>query len=69
MLGYADPSKVSFTKEELAHNPVPSGVDPANRELYLSDEEFKTVFKMNKAEMKALPAWKRQGLKKAQGLF
>jgi hypothetical protein len=45
------------------------GVDPANKETYLSDAEFQTLFGMDKAAFSALPKWKRQAAKKKNGLF
>lgn len=44
-------------------------VDPSNREMHLSDEEFLSVFKMTKAEFEKLPKWKKDGLKKEHKLF
>ena len=31
------------------------GIDPANKELYLSDEDFQTAFAMDKDAFKASP--------------
>jgi hypothetical protein len=45
------------------------GVNAAERELHLSDEEFQTVFKTSKAEFAKLPKWKREKLKKDHDLF
>ncbi len=48
---------------------LPAGVDPLNRELFLSDDEFLEVFGMTKDSFGSLPAWKRTNQKKAKGLF
>lgn len=39
------------------------------QEEYLSDDDFKTVFGVSKAEFAAMPAWKRINAKKDKGLF
>jgi hypothetical protein len=56
------------TYAELKAGPV-EGVPPTQKELALSDEEFATVFKMDKAAFAALPKWKQSGQKKKLGLF
>ena len=48
---------------------LPSGVDPAKKELSLSDEEFVSIFGMDKAAFSSLPTWKRNAKKKEVGLF
>ena len=47
----------------------PKEVDPKRKEQYLSDEEFKRLFGVDKAEFNALPLWKRAEHKKKHGLF
>jgi advillin len=47
----------------------PMGVDVDRKELYLADDVFQDVFKMNKDGFKALPKWKRDAKKKEVGLF
>ena len=47
----------------------PLSLDWANKEKYLSDDEFASVLGMSKAEFAALPAWKRKDKKKAVNLF
>lgn len=44
-------------------------LDPKNRELHLSDEEFQTVFGTTKAEYEKLPNWQKDRKKKQHGLF
>ncbi|CAE7595284.1 VIL1 [Symbiodinium sp. CCMP2592] len=50
-------------------NGRPQDVDPARRELYLSDEEFQAVFGMAVADFLKQPKWKQQNAKKAKDLF
>jgi len=40
-----------------------------DKEAYLSDEDFKSVFKMNKSTFYKLPVWKQRNLKKTEGFF
>ncbi|KAJ1384153.1 Villin/Gelsolin, partial [Sesbania bispinosa] len=46
-----------------------SGIDLQHREAYLSDEEFKTVFGMEKEAFYKLPRWKQDMLKRKFELF
>ena len=46
-----------------------SEIDPSKKELYLSDTDFKTQFKMEKEAFESLAHWKQVNLKKAAGLF
>jgi hypothetical protein len=48
---------------------LPQGVDPSSRELSLSKEEFEEVFGMTRSEFQKLATWKRNDLKKQNGLF
>ena len=48
---------------------LPSGVDPAKKELSLSNEEFDSIFGMDKTAFSSLPTWKRNAKKKELGLF
>ena len=66
---YSDPStSPSLSYEELKGS-FPSSVDPAKKELYLSDEEFQRLFGTTKDAFSAQPAWKRNQKKKDLGLF
>lgn len=58
----------AFSWEQLKHA-LPEGVDPAQKEEYLSDAEFAQVFGMDKAAFRAMPKWKRDQNKKNKGLF
>lgn len=48
---------------------LPEDVDPSKREEYLSDDEFKEHFQMDKQEFASSPQWKRRNKKKQLGLF
>ncbi|XP_039057166.1 villin-2-like isoform X1 [Hibiscus syriacus] len=61
----------TFSYDQLkakSENPV-TGIDFKRREAYLSDEEFKTVFGMEKVAFYKLPKWKQDMLKKKVDLF
>lgn len=46
-----------------------SGIDVANKELYLADADFQASFGMNQEEYSKLPKWRKVLLKKKVGLF
>lgn len=48
---------------------LPSGVDPARKEVHLVDSEFQDVFKMSRDAFDDLPQWRQVALKKKVGLF
>eukprot|EP00011_Vannellida_sp_DIVA3-517-6-12_P003848 CAMPEP_0114618628 /NCGR_PEP_ID=MMETSP0168-20121206/7797_1 /TAXON_ID=95228 ORGANISM="Vannella sp., Strain DIVA3 517/6/12" /NCGR_SAMPLE_ID=MMETSP0168 /ASSEMBLY_ACC=CAM_ASM_000044 /LENGTH=274 /DNA_ID=CAMNT_0001829773 /DNA_START=29 /DNA_END=853 /DNA_ORIENTATION=+ len=48
---------------------LPEDVDPMKKEEYLSDDDFKAAFKMDKDEFARSPQWKRKTKKKELGLF
>ncbi|KAM5270985.1 villin-1 [Hipposideros larvatus] len=61
-----------FPLEQLVNRPVeelPEGVDPSRKEEHLSVEDFTKALGMTPAAFSALPRWKQQNLKKANGLF
>lgn len=58
-----------FPLDQLQGMKAEDGIDPAKKELYLSDEEFASVFKMGKSEFGTLAAWKQTRAKKDCGLF
>lgn len=64
-------SSTSFYPIERLKNSydLPAGVNPATRELSLSDQDFMDHFEMNKVEFGSLPGWKRTQKKKLLGLF
>ncbi|KAJ8600642.1 hypothetical protein CTAYLR_006931 [Chrysophaeum taylorii] len=47
----------------------PAEIDVTRREEYLSSSEFEKVLGVAKARFSQLPKWKRDGIKKAAGLF
>merc|ERR1712166_57238 len=61
----------TLTLEDLQNSEVwhPKGIDPANREMYLSDAEFKATMGMPKADFEKLPKWKKDAEKKKHNLF
>jgi hypothetical protein len=65
---YGTPVPGSYTLDQLV-NMHPAGVDPTQKEEYLDNATFTTVFKMDRAAFRALPKWKRDAAKKAAGLF
>ncbi|GAA6069995.1 advillin, partial [Tachysurus ichikawai] len=48
---------------------LPEGVDPTQKERYLSDTDFVSAFQMSKDQFYALPQWKQLATKKENGLF
>ena len=58
----------AFTYEQLKGQ-LPDGVDPAQKEEYLSDKEFNEVFGTDRASFRAMPKWKRDDAKRKKGLF
>jgi len=68
LVGYAKPGSKSFTIDELKAG-CPAGVDPKNKELYLSDSDFQAAFGMDKAAWGSLAAWKKTAAKKKSGFF
>ncbi|XP_063903462.1 advillin isoform X2 [Zophobas morio] len=48
---------------------LPARVDPLNKELHLTHDDFVSVLKMTYVEFEKLPRWKQQELKKRAGLF
>jgi len=61
------PGGKTYPYEELKKRPA--GLETQHLEMYLSDEEFKTVFKMDKQAFVKLPVWKQQNLKRGAKLF
>jgi len=59
-----------YTYEELKNKEsLPPSVDRSKLEMYLTDEEFNTVFGMSREQYLALPAWQRLPKKKRAGLY
>jgi len=54
----------TYTIQELRRRPA--ALDQSKLESYLSDADFKSLFKMTKAEFEKTPKWKKDNLKKEQ---
>ncbi|XP_067433885.1 villin-1 isoform X2 [Thunnus thynnus] len=48
---------------------LPQGVDPSQREDYLSDEDFENLLGTTRLDFQRLPKWRQNDLKKKAGLF
>ncbi|RZC39580.1 advillin [Asbolus verrucosus] len=62
-----DKYPVNILKEP--NDKLPARVDPLNKELHLTHDDFVAVLKMTYLEFEKLPRWKQQELKKRAGLF
>jgi Gelsolin repeat/Villin headpiece domain len=64
-------SSAVISYDDLVARTFPAGVevDRANLQNYLGDDEFQTVFGMDKAAFAALPAWKKKAAKQKAKLF
>ena len=58
-----------YTMEQLTSGAVESQIDPTRRELYLSDADFMSFFKISKDEFLQQPKWKQVSQKKKFRLF
>ncbi|KAL1569389.1 Villin-3 [Salvia divinorum] len=58
----------TYSYEQLKSKSVP-GIDSKQREAYLSEDEFQTVFEMSKEAFYQNPKWKQDLLKKKAELF
>lgn len=59
----------TYTFAELTGSNRPKGLDSTKLETYLSDEEFKTHFGVQKEDYAMMPRWKREKIKKDLGLY
>ena len=59
---------VVYSLEQLQHG-APPGVNPAEKEHYLSSVDFASCFDMTRDAFSNLPAWTRNSAKKKNGLF
>lgn len=60
-------SRTCYTLEELK-KPI-EGVDWSKREMFLSDEDFHSLFRMTRRDYISLPTWKQKQAKKDAGIF
>ncbi|KAK5912285.1 hypothetical protein CesoFtcFv8_002177 [Champsocephalus esox] len=61
-----------FTPDDLVNkltNELPEGVDPTQKEKYLSDSDFNNIFGINKDDFSSMPRWKQLKMKKEVGMF
>lgn len=65
---WADTS-TSFPLAQVQNDFKKLNLDPSKREMYLSDAEFETLFKVNKEAFAGQPKWKRDAKKKELKLF
>lgn len=68
---FLDPAATGFfaCAELKAGVALPPAVDPARKEEYLRDEEFRALFGTSKEAFRELPKWKRAQHKERVGLF
>jgi len=62
-------TRTVYSIAELTAPTLPKGIDPTNKEKYLSDEDFLSLFGMTKEEYEKKPGWKRETLKKQAALY
>jgi len=67
-IGFADWASSKATADEVRANKV-ANMDPSQKELYVGDSEFQTIFKMDKQAWIKLPSWKRTQAKQNARLF
>ena len=65
---FKDPSFNKYSLDDLKAG-IPEGVNPARKEYYLSEDDFKAVFNMTIEAWEGLKDWKRKEHKKKAGLF
>jgi len=65
------PLAETYTLGQLQNDKIrlPKEIDRSRLQDYLSDADFQTTFKMDKAAFTKLPAWKKNNVKKAAKLF
>ena len=63
------PGDASIFSYEVLKSSCPAGVEPHQKEQFLSDTEFTNVFGMDKATFNGMAKWKQQQAKKKVGLF
>jgi len=66
-VGYSNNGSIAYSV--LISADIPSSVDPAKKEEYLSDAEFVQVFEMDRDQFSSMPGWKQVNLKRSKHLF
>lgn len=67
--GGVEPSLDPHLLINKASDELPPGVDPSQREDYLSDGDFENILGTTRADFHRLPKWRQNDLKKKAGLF
>ncbi|XP_061906125.1 supervillin [Entelurus aequoreus] len=62
-------ASTQFPLERLLQRPLPDGVDPRQLEVYLSDQDFKTILEMKREDFASLPSWQQADRKRNKGLL
>ncbi|KAI6660891.1 hypothetical protein LOD99_13615 [Oopsacas minuta] len=62
-------TRTRYTYEELTRRPLPEGVDPGKLEMYLSEQEFESIFNMKKIEFGKMQSWKQKLLREQYKLY
>jgi len=65
---FAEPGTIAVSLDEIKTNSNPK-VDPARKELYLTDADFKKVLGCTKEEWAKMKAWRQVDVKKKVGIF
>ncbi|TPX64851.1 hypothetical protein SpCBS45565_g05572 [Spizellomyces sp. 'palustris'] len=65
----AEYKRATYPLEVLLSEQLPEHLDPTKLEMYLSEEDFEALFKMQKGEYVSLQPWKREKVKKQVGVF
>jgi len=58
-----------FSYQDLVEGNYPKGLDTAQLENYISDQEFENVFETTRKEFAEMPKWKQQQIKREKGLY
>jgi villin 1/advillin len=64
-----DFQRQTYSYQDLLSENYGASVDRTKLEIYLADDEFEQVFKMNREDFSKLPDWKQQKLKQEVYLF
>eukprot|EP00794_Sanderia_malayensis_P017326 gene17326-19059_t len=66
---YSFDTKYSVEQLKVDVESLPTGVDPTQKEYYLSPEDFQQIFGVTLTQYEGLPQWKKSNLKKNVGLY
>ncbi|XP_054615893.1 supervillin [Dunckerocampus dactyliophorus] len=62
-------TRIQYPLERLLQSPLPDGVDPRHLEVYLSDQDFKTILEMERKDFASLSSRQQADLKRNKGLL